>query len=133
MESGRGPTYFRPMSDGRQTTQQKLDQHSEALDNHERQKRAAPLRIRSTPPAPPAGGPGIRAALRTMRWGLWLFWALWLLLVWFTQQPHSTRDLLLALFFSGAVLWLWYQFHKAILIWAVKKLSPRPKPSQEDR
>ena len=82
--------------------------------------------------ARPEIGPKTRLTLGIMRWGLTIFWLLWLLLAWFNAQPHSISDVLI-IPFSGAIVWVWYQVHKAVLIWSVQKGSARLRPSQGDR
>lgn len=82
--------------------------------------------------ARPEIGPKTRLTLRIMRWAVTIFWLLWLLLAWFNAQPHSIVDVII-IPFSAAIVWAWYQFQKAILIWSVQKGSARLSPSRGDR
>ena len=89
-------------------------------------------RPRSTQKPPAAVGPKTRLVLRIMAVGFAVFWVLWLVLAWFTAQPHTLSDLFV-IPFSGAIVWVCYQFHKMILISSVRKGSALLSQSQDDR
>ena len=120
------------MSEQPRSSQQKLAELTKALDAHDGQRPTPATRPRRSPAARPEIGPKTRLSLQIMRWGLTIFWLLWLLLAWFSAQPHSIVDVLI-IPFSGAIVWIWYQVHKSILIWSVQKGSARFRPSQDDR
>ena len=110
------------MTEAPRSVDQRLSDLAKELDAHDSQKTKPVERPRSTPKPAAAIGPKTRLMLRMMAWGFRIFWLLWLVLAWFAAPPRALSDLFV-IPFSGAIVWTGYQFHKAILIWSVQKVS----------
>ena len=76
-------------------------------------------------PDVPAFVPGLRTqlTLRAMRWFLILFWLAWGALVMFVHTPPTLLELVGAIAGATAICCAWYQFHKVLIIAAIRRVD----------
>jgi hypothetical protein len=66
--------------------------------------------------------------LRAIRWGLIFFWLAWVALVMFVYTPTTMLELIGAPAGAALVCWVWYQFHKTMLIAGVRRVDRFRRP-----
>lgn len=110
------------MSNSPQSSEEKLHDLAKAIDGLER-KTAPPVSPVKTKRLPKTElGPKTKLAVQIMAWGFRLFWGLWIVLALMVTPPRQISDLIVVPF-SGFICWLIFQFHKAILVAAARKIS----------
>ncbi|HEY0053421.1 MAG TPA: hypothetical protein VGB49_08415 [Caulobacteraceae bacterium] len=106
------------------SSRERLVELAKALDDHDRRHAPPAARVVRQPEHSVELGPKTTIALRALRWAARVYWVLWLALALIVSPP---RDLggLIVIPFSAIVCWLGYQWHKILLVWAVRKVAAR--------
>ncbi|MBL0968440.1 MAG: hypothetical protein IBJ02_04955 [Brevundimonas sp.] len=110
------------MSNSLPSSDEKLRELATAIDRLDQQVAPPVLPARAERPPKAELGPRTRLSIQIMTWFFRLFWGLWILLFLIVAPPQQISDLIVVPF-SALVCWLIFQFHKAILVAAARKMS----------
>lgn len=110
------------MSNSPRSSEEKLHDLAKAIDGLERKTAAPPPPIKTKRLPKTELGAKTKLAVQIMAWGFRLFWGLWIVLALMVTPPRQISDLIVVPF-SVIVCWLIFQFHKAIVVAAARKIS----------
>jgi hypothetical protein len=110
------------MSNSPQSSEEKLRDLANAIDGLERKTAPPPPPVKTERLPKTELGPKTKLAVQIMAWGFRVFWGLWIVLALIVTPPRQISDLFVVPF-SAFVCWLIFQFDKAILVAAVRKIS----------
>ncbi|MBC1182426.1 hypothetical protein HF680_07145 [Brevundimonas sp. WCHBH090558] len=110
------------MSDARQSSQERLRELAKAIDGLERESALTPVSDKPKKLPEPELGPKTKFTVKILTWFFRVYWVVWITVT-LTVDPPLQLEKWLYVPFSALVCWLIFQFHKAVIVAAAKKIS----------
>lgn len=110
------------MSDTPQSSEARLRDLAKAIDGLERETAPTPPPVKPKKPPRAELGPKTKLTVRILAWGFRAYWVAWSCLALMAGPPRQLEHLLIFPF-SAFVCWVIFQFHKAVMVAAIQKIS----------